>query len=259
MKFYHVDSFTSELFKGNPAGVCLLAGDWLSDALMQNIAMENNMAETAFVLSGPSGYAIRWFTPAAEVSLCGHATLAAGHVLFNHEGYDGDTVSFQSRKGAVSVLKDGDRLVLDFPMAKITKVPFTGALDCFDKKPKEVYFGNEDYFFVYETEADIRNIAVNFEKLKQIDQEGIIITAKGDEYDFVSRYFAPKIAIDEDPVTGSAHTLTVPYWQKVLGKDHFEAAQLSKRTGFLSCTAVGDRVRIGGYAVTYLAGELFVG
>ncbi len=259
MKFYHVDSFTTELFKGNPAGVCLLGDAWLPETQMQQIAMENNMSETAFVRLAEGQYHIRWFTPNTEAGLCGHATLAAAHVLFNHEGYSQPVLTFQSVKGPLHVEKDGDRLVLDFPMEKLERIELNDNLDCFDIKPLEVYKTSLDYLFVYDNEDTIVNIKPDLHKMKYVEElDGIIITAPGKEMDFVSRCFGPKIAIDEDPVTGSAHTIMTPYWQKVMGKDRFEAAQLSARSGRLSCQAVGDRVKIGGYAVTYLVGEILL-
>ena len=257
MKFYHVDSFASELFKGNPAGVMILKNGWLDERLMLNIAMENNMSETAFVLIDGDDLHIRWFTPTLEVNLCGHATLAAAHVLYNHERVKGE-LSFNSRSGILGVTKKGTLIELDFPKGDITPVPFSEELNCFNYSPNEVYKGKDDYLFVFSSEEKIRDIVCDLRKTSQIDLEGIIVTAKGKEYDFVSRYFGPKIGIPEDPATGSAHTLMVPYWQSVMGKTSFKALQLSKRTGELWCEAVGDRVKIAGNAITYLEGEIFI-
>jgi len=262
MKFYHVDSFASELFRGNPAGVMILRDGWLDEKLMLNIAMENNMSETAFVLlnideqNGDTPH-IRWFTPGAEVNLCGHATLAAAHVLFNHEGARGE-LCFNSRRGVLKVSKKGDLLELDFPKGSITKVSLNEEINCFNYLPDEVYKGEDDYLFVFSDEEKIRDIVCDLPKTSKIDLQGIIVTAKGKEHDFVSRYFGPKIGIPEDPVTGSAHTLMVPYWQNITGKTIFKAMQLSKRTGELFCEAAGDRVKIAGKAVTYLEGEIFI-
>ena len=257
MKFYQVDSFTDELFRGNPAGVCLVGGNWPEDRLMQNIAAENNLSETAFVLEADEGLAIRWFTPTTEVPLCGHATLAAAHVLFAHEGYEGGIV-FKTDNHVLKVAYEGDLLVLDFPMDNVWRIDGGDVPQCFNFEPKEVWRGTEEYMLIFENEAQVKNAVCDFAKAANIDLSGFIITAAGDgaDIDFVSRYFGPKIGINEDPVTGSAHTLLVPYWQKVLGKDEFRAAQLSARGGRLFCRAEGDRVKIGGKAVTYMVGEI---
>ena len=268
MKIYQVDSFTDTLFSGNPAAVCPLEGEWLSDELMQKIAFENNLSETAFVLKKDEGsWAIRWFTPVDEVELCGHATLAAAHVLFNHEGVSATTkLIFEANKHTLKVAYEGKLLVLDFPMDKIHQIDFTDELDCFNLKPKEAWRGTEEYILVYDNQAQIKNAICDLKKATLIDLCGFIITAPGasnTDFDFVSRYFSPKYGIDEDPVTGSAHTLLVPYWQKVLGKNEFKAYQMSARGGVLHCRALGDRalgdrVKIGGYATTFFAGEMFI-
>ncbi|MCL2375907.1 MAG: PhzF family phenazine biosynthesis protein [Defluviitaleaceae bacterium] len=259
MKFYQVDSFTDELFRGNPAGICLLQGGWPSDALMQNIAAENNLSETAFVIKTGDEFGIRWFTPTVEVPLCGHATLAAAHVLFVHEGYEG-SLTFKSVDHTLKVTREDEMLVLDFPMDKIWQIGAEDVPQCFNFTPKEVWRGTEEYLLVFEDEMQVKNAVCDLKKASNIDLSGFIITAPSDrdDLDFVSRYFGPKIGIDEDPVTGSAHTLLVPYWQKVLGKDKFCAAQLSARGGRLICRAEGDRVKIGGKAVTYLIGEIII-
>jgi PhzF family phenazine biosynthesis protein len=262
MKFYHVDSFADELFQGNPAGVCLLGDEinWMPDTLMQNIAGENNMSETAFVKKSNGELAIRWFTPAAEVDLCGHATLAAAHVLFNHEGVREKHIEFSSRSGLLGVNNEGDFLSLDFPRREVQRISFDEKLDCFNITPKEAWQGGGEYLLVFENETQVRNALCNLEKAARIDREGFIITAKSDspEIDFVSRYFSPKFGINEDPVTGSAHTLIVPYWQTIFNKDTFTALQVSKRGGRLMCTVASDRIKIAGKAITYLVGELFV-
>jgi predicted PhzF superfamily epimerase YddE/YHI9 len=261
MKLYQVDSFTDRLFRGNPAAVCLVKGNWPDDELMQNIAAENNLSETAFVLESEGGLAIRWLTPTTEVALCGHATLAAAHVLFEHEGYEGSLgLIFKSNHHVLKVAYEGDLLVLDFPMDKIWQIGVDDVPHCFNYAPKEVWRGTEEYMLIFENEEQIRNAVCDLAKAANIDLDGFIITAAGDspELDFVSRYFGPKIGIDEDPVTGSAHTLLAPYWQKVLGKDEFRAAQLSSRGGKLFCRAEGDRVKIGGKAVTFMIGEILL-
>ncbi|MDR2183101.1 MAG: PhzF family phenazine biosynthesis protein [Clostridiales bacterium] len=257
MKLYQVDSFTDRLFRGNPAAVCLVYDEWPAERLMQNIAAENNLSETAFVLDAKGELAIRWFTPTTEVSLCGHATLAAAHVLYAHEGYRG-TLTFRSPHHTLKVAYEGDLLVLDFPMDKIWQIGAGDVPECFNYAPKQVWRGTDEYMLIFENEAQVKNAVCDLAKAKNIDLEGFIITAAADtdDLDFVSRYFGPKIGIDEDPVTGSAHTLLVPYWRNVLGKDVLRAAQLSARGGRLFCRAEGDRVKIGGKAVTYMVGEI---
>lgn len=260
MKFYQVDSFTDQLFAGNPAGVCILEDKWLPEAVMQKIAMENNLSETAFVLLSEMG--IRWFTPVAEVDLCGHATLAAAHVLFHHEKIAAAELVFQSYrgKGTLRVTCQDQWLTLDFPQDAIQQIQFEDRLDCFQFPPKEVWRGTGEYLLVFENENQIKEAVCQLEKAAQIDLCGFIITAKSDQegIDFVSRYFSPKYGIDEDPVTGSAHTLLVPYWKEVLKKDTFVALQVSKRGGRLLCKATGDRVKISGSAVTFLIGEILL-
>jgi len=261
MKFYQIDSFTDKLFSGNPAGVCLLYGEWPSEAAMQNIAMENNLSETAFVLcSGTGNRAIRWFTPVAEVDLCGHATLAAAHALFAHENVREKELAFESRRGILKVSYEDELLMLDFPLDDIHEITFEEHLDCFQFTPKETWRGTDEYLLVFEDEEQVRNAVCNLEKAAKIDLSGFIITARSNRagVDFVSRYFSPKFGLNEDPVTGSAHTLLVPYWQGVTGCDSFHAQQISKRGGTLYCKAEGRRVKIGGKAVTYLSGELLL-
>ena len=240
--------------------MCLLHGSWLPDALMQNIAMENNLSETAFVLRRNASHtlAIRWFTPLAEVRLCGHATLAAAHALFVHEKVSASELCFESLSGMLTAHYEDDLLTLDFPRDTLHTTAFTPNIDCFQYQPKEVWRGTDEYLFVFKDEGEVRNAVCNMEKAAGIDRSGIIITAQAahNGIDFVSRYFSPKFGLPEDPVTGSAHTLLVPYWQSVTGKDHFHALQISKRGGELYCRAKGDRIKIGGKAVTYFAGEL---
>ncbi|MCL2169155.1 MAG: PhzF family phenazine biosynthesis protein [Defluviitaleaceae bacterium] len=258
MKFYQVDSFTDELFKGNPAGVCLIDGDsWLDDSLMQNISMENNLSETAFVLNKGGKHHIRWFTPTVEVPLCGHATLASAHILLESDG----EITFHAGEMQLSVTRTGDMLTLDFPIDKIWQLELNDMLDCFDFKPIEVWRGTEEYILVAETEEQVENAICNLPKAAKIDLAGIIITAPSSQsgIDYVSRYFAPKIGIDEDPVTGSNQCLLAPLWQGKLQKSEFTALQVSKRGGKLWVKIEGGRVKIGGHAVTYLNGELKIG
>lgn len=258
-KIYQVDAFTDKLFGGNPAAVCPLA-EWLSDAILQKIAMENNLAETAFYVRQDESYEIRWFTPKVEVDLCGHATLAAAFVLFGWESHSDDAINFYSpRSGKLRVSRNSDWLTLDFPVDVFHEIPVSGDIaDCFDKQPLEAYKGKTDYMLVYEKESDIRDIVPQFEAISQIRGRGVIITSKGDDVDFVSRFFAPQSGIIEDPVTGSAHTTLTPYWSEKLNKTDMTAIQLSERKGYLQCKYLGERVAISGQAKLYLFGEIYL-
>lgn len=258
LPLYQVDAFTDKLFSGNPAAVCPLK-EWLPDKLMQNIAAENNLSETAFVVPRGADFQIRWFTPTVEVDLCGHATLAAAHVLFHHQHYPGSEVRFHSRSGVLPVRKHGDVLTLDFPADKFHATEVLPAFtDALKMKPVEAYKGLSDYMLVFEDESRIRGLKPDFRILSNLESRGVIVTAKGSESDFVSRYFAPQFGIDEDPVTGSAHTTLTPYWAGVLGKNELTAIQLSSRRGYLQCKYLGERVEISGKAKTYLDGEINV-
>lgn len=258
IKLFQVDSFTDKVFSGNPAAICPLE-HWLDDDILQKIAMENNLAETAYIINKVDHYEIRWFTPAVEVDLCGHATLAAAHVLYNHLNFKGSQIRFISpRSGLLNVTREGDLLTLDFPADTIEEVGAKSDLiDAVGIKPIEVYKGKTDYMVVLENEAQIRNFKPDFNAIQRLkDCRGLIITAKGDQSDFVSRFFAPQSGINEDPVTGSAHTSLTPYWSKKLNKTTLTAIQLSERMGHLTCTFKGDRVDISGNAVSYLIGEI---
>jgi len=256
LKFYQVDAFAEKLFMGNPAGECPL-DKWLPDEVMQKIAMENNLAETGFFVKEGDAYHIRWFTPAVEVDLCGHATLAAAHVIFEHLNYKKDDIHFISRSGDLFVRKENELLVLNFPTDKIERTEIPASLiNAMGFAPKEAYKGISDYLLVYKSQEEIEKLAPDFKILAQTGSRGFIATAKGNDCDFVSRFFAPGVGIDEDPVTGSAHTTLTPYWQKVLGKNEMTAMQLSKRKGHLKCTWLGERVEIAGKAKTYLIGEI---
>jgi PhzF family phenazine biosynthesis protein len=254
--FYQVDAFTDRLFGGNPAGVCPL-DQWLADEVMQKIAMENNLSETAFFVKEDAGFHIRWFTPKVEVNLCGHATLASAHVIFHYPGYNGESISFQSRSGILKVTREGDLLILDFPANKPqrTALPddFVQSLNI---TPIQCYRGKEDYLLLYKSQQEIEALIPDFRRLEKIDARAVIVTAPGDKVDFVSRFFAPRVGVDEDPVTGSAHTVLIPFWAEKLGKTEMKALQLSRRGGTLFCRLRGDRVDIGGNAVTYLKGEI---
>lgn len=258
-EMYQVDAFASELFTGNPAAVCILE-KWLPDALMQSIAAENNLAETAFAVPSAEGYEIRWFTPETEVALCGHATLAAAHVLFSTREASASRLRFQSReRGRLEVLRSEDWLVLDFPSDLIeeTEMP-QGLVKALGGTPKSCWKGLTDYMVVYDTEEEIRALRPNYHLLDQIPVRGVIATSPGREHDFVSRFFAPNCGVPEDPVTGSAHTTLTPYWAQKLGKTKLKAAQLSHRGGSLRCELQGDRVKIAGKAITYMKAEIYL-
>ncbi len=255
--YYHVAAFTDRQFRGNPAGVCLLE-KWPDDDLLQNIAGENNLSETAFLVGGGLEYELRWFTPEVEVDLCGHATLAAGFVL--HElGRAGDgPLIFHSLSGELRLTRDDKNglLFLDFP----SRPP--GEVDCpemlvqgLGAAPRKV-LASRDMLAVFDDETQIRALEPDFALLRRLDCLGIIVTAPGSEVDFVSRFFAPSVGIDEDPVTGSAHCTLVPYWAERLGKKELRARQVSRRGGDLHCLAEGERVKIGGSAVLYQSGTL---
>ncbi|MFN5170986.1 MAG: PhzF family phenazine biosynthesis protein [Cyclobacteriaceae bacterium] len=258
IKRYQVDAFADRLFTGNPAVVCPL-DNWLPDQVMQDIAMENNLSETAFYVHEPNGYRIRWFTPGMEVDLCGHATLATAFVLFSHEGYAQNEIHFQSRSGLLGVKKEGDWLTLDFPTHAVTPEvdvqKFTG---CFASEPSFAFRGKEDYLLVFDTEEQIVQAKPDISSILKLDARAVIITAPGTTVDFVSRFFIPKAGINEDPVTGYAHTLLVPYWSKTLNKTEFTARQLSARGGFLRCRLIGQRVAISGQAKLFSTGEIYL-
>lgn len=257
MKIYTVDAFTDRLFSGNPAAVCPLE-QWPDDAFMQSVAFENNLAETAFFVPDGNNYHIRWFTPAVEVDLCGHATLAAAHVLFNHLDYNKNAITFNSRSGPLAVMKSGSRLTLDFPADALNAVTISARFTrCFSIEPVALYRGKTDYMFVFPSQSDIERIIPDMSAIAALTEaRGVIITAPGNGVDFVSRFFAPQSGIDEDPVTGSAHTSLTPYWAEKLNKNKFTCLQLSNRVGKLTCELAGERVKISGEAVTYLIGNI---
>jgi len=257
LPLYHVDAFAAELYSGNPAAVCPLS-EWLPDSVLQAIARENNLSETAFFLTGGPKYPLRWFTPGGEVDLCGHATLATAFVLYRYLEAPGNRLEFHTRSGAVWVQRDGERLTLDFPSRPPVPCPAPGALvEGLGGNPEAV-LRSRDYFVLYRTEAEVRALRPDFGRLSGLDCLGTIVTAPGDECDFVSRFFAPDQGIPEDPVTGSAHCTLVPYWAERLGKEVLHARQVSQRGGELFCRLRGDRVEIGGSAVCYLEGEILL-
>lgn len=258
-KIYQVDAFAEELFSGNPAAVCPLE-DWPEDELLQKIATENNLAETAYFVKSGEHFELRWFTPTTEVDLCGHATLASAYVLFHQLGYNEQTIRFQSRRsGPLTVSKEDELLTLDFPADNITEVSITEALTRgLNLQPQKIFKGKSDYMFVYEKEENIRHLIPDFAAIQTIDARGIIVTAKGNDVDFVSRFFAPQCGVNEDPVTGSAHTTLTPFWSKTLNKKLLTAKQLSARGGFLQCEDLGERIRISGRCKLYLEGSIFI-
>ncbi len=253
--YYHVDAFTSALFHGNPAGVCLLPS-WLDDALLLAIAHENRLSETAFLVGRDNEYELRWFTPATEVDLCGHATLAAGFVLYNIVGCSAEPLIFHSQSGKLTVSRDNDMLFLDFPSRKARKIPCPELLlKALGREPVAVY-KDRDLMAVFETPEQVRSLRPDYSLLAGLDCLGCIVTAPGEKEDFVSRFFAPSVGINEDPVTGSAHCTLIPYWSQRLKKTTLHACQISQRGGELLCIDRGKRVKIGGRATLYLAGSL---
>ncbi|MBE0652108.1 MAG: PhzF family phenazine biosynthesis protein [Bacteroidales bacterium] len=257
IKLFQADAFTDKLFAGNPAGVCPL-DEWLPENTMQSIAAENNVAETAFIVPKGDAYEIRWFTPAVEVALCGHATLATAYVLFNCLDYQKPEIVFHSlHSGVLRVTKKDETLFLDFPTDTLEKCDIPEQLvKGIGIVPHEMYKGKTDYIAVVSTEEEVRNLKLDFKAINTLEARGLIVTAKGNEVDFVSRFFGPQVGIDEDPVTGSAHTSLTPIWSEKLGKKELTAKQLSKRGGSLICVYHGERVLIGGKAKLYFKGEV---
>ncbi len=258
LKIYQVDAFADKVFRGNPAAVCPLQ-EWLPDSVMQNIAMENNLSETAFYVKEKEGFRIRWFTPAVEVDLCGHATLATAFVIFNYEGHTENKITFNSRSGLLNVTKSAHLLTLDFPTDTLTAVNAPTELeDGLGVKSKATFRGKTDYLVVLENEAQVQRLQPDMRKIAQVKARGVIVTARGEKVDFVSRFFGPQSGVDEDPVTGSAHTTLTPYWASVLHKTEFSARQLSLRGGDLTCRLKGSRVEISGEAKLFLKGTIFI-
>jgi PhzF family phenazine biosynthesis protein len=258
LPIYQVDAFASRLFAGNPAAVVICETD-LPVPVMQSIAAENNLAETAFLAKKDEQFQIRWFTPTMEVDLCGHATLASAHVIFNHLAFSGERITFSSKSGMLYVRKDGEILFLDFPADPVSETEAPDALiQGLAKKPSKVFKGRSNYLVVFENQEQILALQPDFGLISKVPAGGVIVTGPGQDADFVSRYFAPQCGIPEDPVTGSAHTTLIPYWSKRLGKKELSAKQLSARGGELICRDSGERVEIGGRAITYLIGTISV-
>lgn len=259
LKIYQVDAFATEVFRGNPAAVCPLT-EWLSDDVLVKIAAENNLSETAFYVPKDDGFEIRWFTPNTEVDLCGHATLATSYVLFHEEGFTGETINFYSpRSGKLTVeVRDG-LFLLNFPLDQYRELELTDELRSLtDKELLSAFKGKTDYMLVFGNENDVRTITPDLAKIAKLDARGIIVTARGKDVDFVSRFFGPAVGVNEDPVTGSAHTTLTPFWSGKLDKNELTALQVSERSGALTCRLVGDRVELGGRAVLYLKGEIYI-
>ena len=259
LTLYQVDAFTTEVFKGNPAAVCLLES-WPDDELLQGIAAENNLSETAFLVPrSKENYALRWFTPTMEVDLCGHATLASAFVIFSFVDQDLSSVDFDTVSGQLSVAKSGELLAMDFPARKPVPTEASAHLSAaLGVTPLEVQ-KSRDLMAVFENEATIKAMTPDFAKLTQLeDTFAVIVTAPGDDCDFVSRLFAPGAGIPEDPVTGSSHCTLIPFWAERFGKTKLHARQVSQRGGELFCELLNDRVRIAGQAVLYLKGEIYL-
>jgi len=255
LDLYQIDAFTDRLFGGNPAAVCPLE-NWLPTATLQAIALENNLSETAFIVQEPAGWRIRWFTPVTEVELCGHATLASAWLYFHHLQPEAQQVVFDSLSGPLGVNRDDERLYLDFPLRRAEPVIVPGLLAAaLGVDPVEV-LGADDWLVRLDSEATLRDLSPDMGLLRKLERRGVIVTAPGSDCDFVSRFFAPKYGIDEDPVTGSAHTTLTPYWAEKSGKPRLHARQLSARGGELFCELRGERVGIGGCAVPYLKGVI---
>lgn len=259
MQIYQVDAFTKELFRGNPAAIVPLQ-KWLPEDQMQLIAMENNLAETAYIVPEGEDFFIRWFTPTVEVALCGHATLAAAHTLYEQLGYKKDVIRFHTLKSGILEVTKGKEpgsLTLNFPAGAPEQVaPVQLIFDGLGVPAQPLFKGPFDYMVVLENEKQIKALSPDFRKLAGVPSRGIVVTAPGDASDFVSRCFFPQSGIDEDPVTGSAHTMLVPYWAARLKKNRLSAIQLSARQGHLDCELAGDRVLMSGYARTFLKGEI---
>ncbi len=255
--FYQIDAFTNKVFSGNPAGVCLL-DDWLPDATLQSIAAENNLPETAFLVRGENHYDLRWFTPNVEIDLCGHGTLASGHVVFQYVDPDAEHVDFMSKSGKLSVDRRNELLFLDFPARKAQVANKPEGLDAILGASSLEVLASRDLMAVFDDEDDIRLLKPDLAAVAELDYFALIVTAPGRNSDFVSRFFAPAAAIPEDPVTGSAHCTLIPYWSARLGKKELHAFQLSARGGELFCADRDERVSIGGRCATYLSGTIIL-
>lgn len=258
LKYYQVDAFAENVFKGNPAGVIFSELD--DETLMQKIAFENNLSETAFISRKNDEYFIRWFTPYCEVDLCGHATLASAYIYFYYIDKNSNKFTVNSKSGYLEITKKDDKFSMNFPVDSINE--FTKDLPEIDgflgQKPSKIYKGRDDYLCIFSSEEDVANLKPNFSYSTSINSRGIIVSAKSNKYDFVSRCFFPQTGVDEDPVTGSAHTTLIPYWSKILNKTSLIAKQISQRGGVLECELSKDRVIISGRCVLFLEGEIIL-
>ncbi len=253
IRYYQIDAFTNKVFSGNPAGVCFL-DTWMDDRILQSIAAENNLSETAFLVQAGDHYELRWFTPEMEIDLCGHATLASAYAIFEHVTPQALRVDFQTKGGRLSVERQGDLLMMDFPARPPEICQPHENIDEIMGIPPSLKLKARDLMAVYEEEEQVRRLKPDMAGVAALDYFAVIATAPGENCDFVSRFFAPGAGIPEDPVTGSSHCTLVPYWSHRLGKKELHALQLSKRGGELFCADRGDRVSIGGRAVTYMSG-----
>ncbi len=257
LKLYQIDAFADQVFSGNPAAVCPL-DEWLDDDTLLAIARENNLSETAFFVPDGENFHLRWFTPKAEVDLCGHATLATAFVIFDIMRLKKEKISFQTKSGTLTVTKEGSLLSMDFPAREPLPCPVPDDLTrSLRIEPVEV-LKSRDFLVLFENEETVRQLSPDMALLMNLDALGVIVTAPGEKVDFVSRFFAPKVGVPEDPVTGSAHSTLIPYWAKKLGKTKLHARQISERGGELFCELRGERVKISGSAVKYLEGQIFI-
>ncbi len=255
LKTYQIDAFATKVFEGNPAMVVPLDA-WVDDALMQKIAQENNLSETAFFVQTNDMYELRWFTPLHEVDMCGHATLASAYVLFECMDYEREIIQFSTKSGILEVRKEKNHFIMDFPIQTLEPCDISEKIEqAFGLIPLAT-FASMDYIVIFENEEEVANATPDLAILKELDLRGVCITAKSENYDFVTRFFAPRFGVDEDPVTGSAFTQLVSYWKKELEKDDFFAKQLSARGGEVYCLLKGERVEISGEAVKYLEGMI---
>ena len=257
IKIYQVDAFADNTFEGNPAAVCPL-DEWISDELLQKIAEENNLSETAFFVAEDKGYSLRWFTPEDEVDLCGHATLAAAHVLFQHLGYVKESILFYTKSGTLEVGRSDSGYSMSFPASDPETIDTPAVLEeALGVVPTKTLVAF-DYIVVLDSESQVRSISPDFIKLQTLDYRGVVVTAPGDEVDFVSRCFFPKLRVNEDPVTGSAHCELAPYWAAKLSRNKLIGRQLSQRTRMVQCEVIGDRVILVGNAVDYMSGTVSI-
>ncbi|MGL4774394.1 MAG: PhzF family phenazine biosynthesis protein [Clostridium sp.] len=255
IKIYQIDAFAEERFKGNPAAVCPLE-EWLTTEEMQNIAAENNLSETAFFVKKENFYELKWFTPEIEIDLCGHATLASAYVIFNFIEKDAEEIRFQTLSGELVVTRNEDQISVVFPKLKMERAEVSERLiEALGVIPLEVFEGR-DLMVVLPYEEDIVFLKPNMDILKEFGKLGVVVTSKGNDVDFVSRFFVPDSVISEDPVTGSAHCALFPYWSRRLRKEKLVGKQLSKRKGIVVCEELGDKVKISGKAVLYMEGEI---